>query len=49
VAALRRAVADGSRDPEQIRRDPVLDPLRPRPDFRELILDVSFPDDPFQP
>jgi tetratricopeptide (TPR) repeat protein len=48
IAALRRAVADGYRDPEQMRRDPVLDPLRPRRDFRELMLDVSFPDDPFQ-
>src|SRR5262249_62418082 len=47
IAALRRAVAAGYRDPEQIRRDPVLDPLRPRRDFQELMLDLSFPDDPF--
>jgi serine/threonine-protein kinase len=49
IAALRRAVADGYRDPEQMRRDPVLDPLRPRRDFRELMREVAFPDDPFQP
>jgi serine/threonine-protein kinase len=49
VAALRQAVAAGHRNPSQIRRDPVLDPLRARPDFRDLMADSSFPDDPFQP
>ena len=48
IAALRKAVADGYRNAEQMRRDPVLDPRRPRRDFREMMLDVSFPDDPFQ-
>jgi tetratricopeptide (TPR) repeat protein len=48
IAALRRAVTEGHGDLDQIRRDPVMDPLRPRADFQELILDLSFPADPFQ-
>jgi tetratricopeptide (TPR) repeat protein/tRNA A-37 threonylcarbamoyl transferase component Bud32 len=47
VAALRRAAAEGYNDLGQLRQDPVLDPLRPRRDFQELILDMSFPSDPF--
>jgi tetratricopeptide (TPR) repeat protein/tRNA A-37 threonylcarbamoyl transferase component Bud32 len=48
IAALRRAVVAGHRDLGQIRHDPVLDPLRPRRDFQELLMDMSFPTDPFQ-
>jgi hypothetical protein len=48
LAVLRRAVLTGHADLVQIRRDPVLDPLRGRPDFQELILDLSFPADPFR-
>jgi serine/threonine protein kinase len=48
VAALRRAVLHGHRDLGRIRRDPVLDPLRPRRDFQELLMDLSFPADPFR-
>ncbi len=48
MAALRRAVTAGHRDPGQVRRDPILDPLRPRPDFRDLTMDLSFPADPFR-
>jgi serine/threonine-protein kinase len=47
VAALRRAAASGRVGPDQLRRDPVLAPLRPRADFQELLLDLSFPADPF--
>jgi hypothetical protein len=48
IAALRRACEDGHRDLPQILHDPVLNPLRSRPDFQELVLDLSFPADPFQ-
>jgi tetratricopeptide (TPR) repeat protein len=48
IAALRRAVMDGHADLMQVRHDPVLDPLRQRRDFEELILDLSFPADPFR-
>jgi tetratricopeptide (TPR) repeat protein/tRNA A-37 threonylcarbamoyl transferase component Bud32 len=48
VAALRRACEGGHRDLRQIRQDPVLNPLRSRRDFQELVLDLSFPADPFQ-
>jgi tetratricopeptide (TPR) repeat protein/tRNA A-37 threonylcarbamoyl transferase component Bud32 len=46
--ALRRTVAAGHVDLDQVRRDPVLDPLRPRPDFQVIIMDLSFPADPWQ-
>jgi tetratricopeptide (TPR) repeat protein len=48
IAALRRAVMAGHGDLDQIRRDPVLNPLRSRADFQELVFDLSFPADPFQ-
>jgi hypothetical protein len=47
IAALRRAAAAGMRNADVWRRDPDLDPLRSRPDFQLLIMDVAFPDDPF--
>jgi eukaryotic-like serine/threonine-protein kinase len=49
MAALRRAVAGGYRSPDALRTDPSLDPLRDRPDFQVLLLDLQFPDDPFSP
>jgi tetratricopeptide (TPR) repeat protein/tRNA A-37 threonylcarbamoyl transferase component Bud32 len=48
IAVLRRAVVAGHADLMQVRRDPVLDPLRGRRDFDEMILDLSFPADPFR-
>jgi serine/threonine-protein kinase len=45
--ALRRAIAAGYRDANWMRRDPDLDPLRSRPDFQVLLLDLAFPADPF--
>jgi hypothetical protein len=48
IAVLRRAVMAGHANLVQIRRDPVLDPLRRRRDFQEMILDLSFPADPFR-
>jgi eukaryotic-like serine/threonine-protein kinase len=47
IATLRRAVAGGLRSVDQLRRDPALDPIRGRADFRSLINDVAFPDDVF--
>ncbi len=48
VAALRRAVAAGYNELGQIRHDPILDPLRSRRDFQDLMMDLSFPADPFR-
>jgi serine/threonine-protein kinase len=48
IAVLRRAVVAGHAEFMQVRRDPVLDPLRRRRDFEEMILDLSFPADPFR-
>jgi serine/threonine-protein kinase len=47
IAALRRAIAAGYRDIDEIRRDPAINPLRSRADFQALFLDLSFPADPF--
>jgi hypothetical protein len=43
---LRRAIAAGYRKLALIQTDPDLDPLRSRPDFQLLMLDLAFPDDP---
>jgi tetratricopeptide (TPR) repeat protein len=48
IAVLRRAVVAGHADLMQVRCDPVLDPLRGRSDFEDMILDLSFPADPFR-
>jgi hypothetical protein len=45
---LRRAIATGYANVALIRRDLDLDPLRTRRDFRELLLDLSFPAEPFE-
>jgi serine/threonine-protein kinase len=47
VAALRRAVAAGYGDLAHMRIDPDLDPIRSRPDFQLLLMDLAFPPDPF--
>jgi serine/threonine-protein kinase len=44
---LRRAVAAGYQHVALMRKDPDLDPLRSRPDFQLLMMDLEFPDDPF--
>jgi eukaryotic-like serine/threonine-protein kinase len=44
---LRQAVAAGYRKLSIMRTDTDLDPLRTRPDFRLLIMDLEFPADPF--
>src|SRR5262249_24764890 len=47
VAALGRALARGYRNLGLISKDPDLDPLRERDDFRLLLLDLAVPPDPF--
>jgi serine/threonine-protein kinase len=47
MADLRRAAATGFRTPSLMAFDHDLDPLRSRPDFRVLMMDLEFPDDPF--
>jgi serine/threonine-protein kinase len=44
---LHHAVAAGYRNVALMQRDPDLDPLRSRPDFQLLLMDLQFPDDPF--
>jgi serine/threonine-protein kinase len=44
---LHRAVVRGYRNIALMRRDHDLDPLRSRPDFQLLMMDLEFPDDPF--
>ena len=43
---LRRAVAAGYRSVDWIGATPDLDPLRSRPDFQLLMMDLAFPGRP---
>jgi serine/threonine-protein kinase len=47
IRVLREAVRSGYRDASHYRTESALDPLRDRPDFRLLMMDVAFPMDPF--
>jgi eukaryotic-like serine/threonine-protein kinase len=47
ITALRRAVASGFVPPSWVSRDRDLDPLRSRDDFRALLMDLTFPAQPF--
>ena len=47
VAALSQAIALGFRDLNWMNSDSDLDPLRSRPDFRLLMMDLAMPADPF--
>ena len=49
VEALRRALADGYSTFELVRGDHDLDALRDRRDFRDYLLDLAFPAEPFAP
>jgi eukaryotic-like serine/threonine-protein kinase len=44
---LRKAVAGGFRYLMALRGESDLDPLRSRADFKDLMMDLAFPDDPF--
>ena len=43
---MARAIAGGYHDLHTSRADKALDPLRSRPDFRLLMMDLAFPADP---
>jgi serine/threonine-protein kinase len=47
VASLREAAAKSYRNPAAYHYEPALHPLRDRPDFRLLMLDLTFPAEPF--
>ncbi len=47
MAVLRQALTMGFRNPDAYRTESALDPLRNRPDFRELLMDLVFPAKPF--
>jgi eukaryotic-like serine/threonine-protein kinase len=47
LLVLNRAVADGFRDMRLLRTDTDLDPLRARPDFKQLLMNLEFPANPF--
>ncbi|MFI5458882.1 MAG: serine/threonine-protein kinase [Isosphaerales bacterium] len=49
MAVLRQAVTMGYRNPNAYRTESALDPLRNRPDFRALMMDLAFPAQPFAP
>ncbi len=49
ITLLKKAVALGYRLADAIRTEPALDPLRKRPDFRLLMMDLALPDEPFVP
>jgi serine/threonine protein kinase/tetratricopeptide (TPR) repeat protein len=46
VAALRQAVAKGAKEVAQMKKDPHLDPLRPREDFQKLLAGLEAKDKP---
>ncbi len=49
IDILRQAVAIGFRNARRYRTESALGPLRDRPDFRLLIMDLAMPDRPFAP
>jgi hypothetical protein len=49
MGMLRRAVAMGYRNPDAYQTEPALDPLRYRPDVRELMMELVFPTKRFVP
>ena len=46
LAVLQKVIAEGHRDPK-MSTDPDFKPLRSRPDFRLLIMDLAMPADPY--
>jgi hypothetical protein len=47
MATLRKAVKMGYRNPSAYRTESALGPLRNRPDFQELMMDLVFPTEAF--
>jgi hypothetical protein len=48
MALLHKAVAMGYRYPDEFRVEDALNSLRQRTDFRLLMMDLSFPAEPFE-
>ena len=49
MALIRKSVGMGYRDATVLRTDSALDPLRDRPDFQLMMMDLVFPTEPFVP
>jgi eukaryotic-like serine/threonine-protein kinase len=49
MVALGRSVGAGRSNVRAILKDKDFDPVRSRPDFRMLVMDLIFPADPFAP
>jgi hypothetical protein len=49
MTLLRRAAEGGFHPVAWMNRDPDLDPLRARPDFQLLMMDLAMPADAFSP
>ena len=47
MALLKKSISMGYRDYDRYRTESALDGLRVRPDFRDFMLDLAFPNDPF--
>jgi serine/threonine-protein kinase len=47
MAQLREAIEAGYRNRRALETEPAFDPLRPRPDFQLLMMDLAMPGDPF--
>jgi tetratricopeptide (TPR) repeat protein/tRNA A-37 threonylcarbamoyl transferase component Bud32 len=47
IVVLRRAIEKGFANLEMLKTSPELDPLRARPDFQALLMDMAFPADAF--
>jgi serine/threonine-protein kinase len=47
AASIRRAIDLGYANSDSLKTDPDLDPLRSRPDFQLLMMDLAMPADPF--
>jgi hypothetical protein len=49
MGLLSQAVGMGYRNANAVRTESVLDPLRDRPDFQLLMMDLAMPAEPFAP
>src|SRR5207237_1417760 len=49
MSLLRKALAMGYRNGNAFRTEDALDPLRDRPDFQLLLMDLAMPEEPFGP
>ena len=47
MSSLRQAVVAGYRNTAVMDKETALDPLRSRPDFQILMMDLAFPAEPF--